>query len=169
VFSNTNSNPALNYNGSFYTGSTDGQPTKVLIGLNQTVQYNTSANQPAFTDLLKGLSMLSMLNAPSSQLDDTAKSTLLQQATTVINQAQDELTTQQGELGTVQSQLQQVSDAQQAAYNATTQQITTMEQADPTKISTQLTALQTQLEASYEVTAQISQLSLVHYLPTLTS
>jgi flagellin-like hook-associated protein FlgL len=44
-----------------------------------------------------------------------------------------------------------------------------MEQADPTKISTQLTALQTQLEASYEVTAQISQLSLVHYLPTLTS
>ncbi len=169
VFNNTNTNPAQNYNDAFYTGATDGQPTTVLIGLNQTLQYNTSANQPAFTDLLKGLSMLSMLSAPSSQLDSTAKSALLQQAGTVINQAQAELTTQQGQLGVVQSQLQQVATTQQAAYNATTQQIATMEQADPATDATQLSTLQTQLQASYEVTAQISQLSLVHYLPTLTA
>jgi flagellar hook-associated protein 3 FlgL len=169
VFSNTNTNPAQNYNGAFYTGSTDGQPTTVLIGVNQTLQYNASANQPAFTDLLKGLSMLSMLSAPSSQLDDTAKSALLQQAGTVIGQAQDELTSLQGNLGVVQSQLQQVSTTQQAAYSATTQQIATMEQADPATVATQLSTLQTQLQASYEVTAQISQLSLVHYLPALTS
>jgi flagellin-like hook-associated protein FlgL len=43
-----------------------------------------------------------------------------------------------------------------------------MEQADPATVATQLSTLQTQLEASYEVTAQISQLSLVHYVPTLT-
>lgn len=169
VFNNTNSNPALNYNSAFYTGSTDGQPTQVMIGVNQTLQYNVSANQPAFTDLLQGLSMLSMLSAPSSQLDDTAKSALLQQAGTLINQAQSELTTQQGQLGVVQAQLQQVSDTQQAAYNATTQQITTLEQANTTSDATQLSTLQTQLEASYEVTAQISQLSLVHYMPTLTA
>jgi flagellar hook-associated protein 3 FlgL len=168
VFNNTNTNPGQNYNGAFYTGSTDGQPTTVLIGANQTLQYNASANQPAFTDLLKGLSMLSMLSAPSSQLDDSAKSALLQQAGTVIGQAQDELTSLQGNLGTVQSQLQQVSTTQQAAYSATTQQIATMEQADPATVATQLSTLQTQLEASYEVTAQISQLSLVHYVPTLT-
>jgi flagellar hook-associated protein 3 FlgL len=169
VFSNTNSNPAQNYNGAFYTGATDGQPTKVLIGTNQTLQYNTSANQPAFTDLLQGLSMLSMLSAPSTQLDDTAKTALVQQASTLIGQAQSELTTQQGQLGTVQAQLQQVSDTQQTAYNNTTQQITNLEQADPATDATQLSALQTQLEASYAVTAQISQLSIVHYLPTLTA
>ena len=86
----------------------------------------------------------------------------------MIGQAQDELTSLQGNLGTVQSQLQQVSTTQQAAYSATTQQIATMEQADPATVATQLSTLQTQLEASYEVTAQISQLSLVHYLPALT-
>jgi flagellar hook-associated protein 3 FlgL len=169
VFSNTNSNPAQNYNGAFYTGSTDGQPTKVPIGLNQTLQYNASANQPAFTDLMKGLAMLSMLSAPSSQLDAGAKSTLLQQAGTVIGNAQGELTSLQGNLGVAQAQLQQVSTTQQSAYSATTQQIATMEQADPAKVATQLSTLQTQLEATYEVTAQISQLSLVHFLPTLTA
>ena len=169
VFSNTNGNPAQNYNGAFYTGATDGQPVTVLIGLNQTLQYNTSANQPAFTGLLQGLSMLTMLSAPSTQLDDTAKSALLQQAGALIGQAQNELTMQQGQLGTVQAQLQQVATTQQSAYNATTMQITTLEQADPATEATKLSALQTQLQASYEVTAQISQLSLVHYLPNLTA
>jgi len=169
IFTNTNSNSALNYNSSFYTGSTDGQPTTVMIGLNQTVQYNASADQPAFSDLLQGLSMLSMLSAPSTQLDDTAKSALVTQASDLINQAQGELTTTQGQLGTVQSQLQQVSDTEQSAYSATTQQITTLEQANTAADSTKLSTLQTQLEASYEVTAQISQLSLAHYLPSLTA
>jgi len=167
IFNNTNSTAALNYNNSFYTGSTDGQPTTVMIGLNQTVQYNVSANQPAFSDLLQGLSMLSMLSAPSSQLDSTAKSALVTQAGSLINQAQDELTSTQGQVGTVQAQLQQVSDTEQSAYNATTAQITTLEQANVAGDSTKLSTLQTQLEASYEVTAQISQLSLVHYLPQL--
>ena len=40
VFNNTNSNPAQNYNGAFYTAPDDGQPTTVLIGVNQTLQYS---------------------------------------------------------------------------------------------------------------------------------
>jgi len=168
VFSNTNSNPALNYNSAFYTAPDDGKPTQILIGQNQTLSYNVKGNQPAFSDLLQGLSMLTMLSAPSTQLDSTAKSAILQQATTMIGQAQDELTSQQGQLGTVQAQLQQVSDAQQAASNNTTQQLSALDSADPAATATQLNALQTQLEASYQVTAQLSQLTLSHYLPTLT-
>jgi flagellar hook-associated protein 3 FlgL len=168
VFDNSNSNPAQRFNSAFYTAADDGKPTKVLIGLNQTVQYSVKGNQPAFTDLMKGLSMLSMLSAPSTQLDATAKSAILQQATTVIGQAQNELTTQQGQLGVVQSQLQQVVDTQQAASNATTQQISNLESPDPFTDAEKLSALQTQLQASYQVTSQISQLTLSHYLPALT-
>ncbi len=168
VFNNTNSDPALNYNSAFYTAPDDGKPTQVLIGVNQTVSYNVKGNQPAFTDLMQGLSMLSMLSAPSTQLDSTAKSAILAQATSMIGQAQNELTTQQGQLGAVQAQLQQVSTAQQNAANATTQQISTLEAADPYATATNLSALQNQLEASYQVTEQLSQLSLSHYLPTLT-
>jgi len=167
IFNNTNSNPALNYNSAFYTAPDDGKPTQVLIGLNQTLSYNVKGNQPAFTDLMQGLSMLSMLSAPSTQLDSTAKSAILSQATTLIGLAQNELTTQQGQLGAVQAQLQQVATAQQAAASNTTQQISTFESADPTTTATQLSALQSQLEASYQVTADLSQLTLSHYLPTL--
>jgi flagellar hook-associated protein 3 FlgL len=92
----------------------------------------------------------------------------LQQATTVIGQAQTDLTTQQGTLGVVQSQLQQVVATQQAASNATTQQISNLESPDPFTDAEKLSALQTQLQASYQVTSQISQLTLSHYLPALT-
>jgi len=168
IFNNTNSNPALNYNSSFYTAPDDGKPTQVLIGVNQTVQYNAKANQPAFKDLMQGLSMLSMLSAPSTQLDSTAQSAILTQATTMIGQAQNELTTQQGQLGAVQAQLQQVSNAQQSAANATTAQVTSLEAADPYATATNLSALQNQLAASYQVTEALSQLTLSHYLPALT-
>jgi flagellar hook-associated protein 3 FlgL len=169
VFDNTNSNPALNYNSAFYTAKDDGKPTTIPIGVSQTAQYSVKGDQPAFTDLMQGLSMLTMLSAPSTQLDDTAKSAILSQATTMITQAQSELTATQGSLGAVQTQLQQVADAQQTAATATTQQISTLESANQYSDAEQLSALQTQMEASYQVTADISQLTLSHYLPALTA
>ena len=167
IFNNSNSNPALNYNSAFYTAPDDGKPTQVLIGLNQTLSYNVKGNQPTFTHLMQGLSMLTMLGAPSTQLDSTAKSAILAQAGTLIGQAQNELITQQGQLGAVQAQLQQVATAQQTAASNTTQQIATFESADEATTATQLSALQAQLQASYQVTADLSQLTLSHYLPTL--
>jgi flagellar hook-associated protein 3 FlgL len=167
IFNNTNSNPALNYNSAFYAAPDDGKPTQVLIGQNQTLSYSVKGNQPAFTGLMQGLSMLTLLGAPSTQLDDTAKSAILTQAGSLISQAQNELTTQQGQLGSVQAQLQQVATAQQTAASNTNQQISTLEGADQTAVATQLSTLQTQLQASYQVTADLSQLTLSHYLPTL--
>jgi flagellar hook-associated protein 3 FlgL len=167
VFSNTNSNPAQNYNQAFDTAADDGKPTTVAIGGTQTLQYNASANQPAFQDLMQGLSILGMLSAPTSQLDDTAKSALLTQANTMLGQAQTQLTTLQGTLGSSQAALQQVVTTQQQAATATQQQITSYEQADTYADTTKLNMLQTQLQASYSITAQMSQLSLAHYLATV--
>ncbi len=50
---------------------------------------------------------------------------------------------------------------------ATQKQILGFEQADTTADATTLSTLQTQLQATYAITAQISQLTLTHYLPTL--
>jgi flagellar hook-associated protein 3 FlgL len=163
VFDDTNADPTQRYSSAFYVAKDDGKPTTVAVGTTQTVSYNAQADQPAFRDLLKGLSMLSLLGAPSSQMDDTAKSALLQAAQGVISTAQGELTQTQATLGIAQSQLQQSSDAQKAASQATLQQITGIEQADPYADATQLDQLQTQLQASYEVTAEISQLSFVNF------
>ncbi len=165
VFKDTNSDPAKNYSGAIYAGSTNGQPTSVIIGANQTVKYDSSANQPAFRDLMKGLSMLSMLSAPSTQLDSSAQTQLLSQASSVLSKAQNEITNLQGSLGGVQSSLSAASAAQTAAATATQAQIASYVQANTYADSTQLTQLQTQLQATYSLTSQISQLSLVHFMP----
>jgi flagellar hook-associated protein 3 FlgL len=166
VFGNTNSVAGRNYNGAFYTGSTTAQPTSVLIGANQTVQYNTQANQPAFRDLLQGLSMLSLVGAPSSQLDDSAKAELVTQGMQVLSNAHTELTGMQGTVGTIQSQMQSAITLQQSAASATQQQIAKHEQPNIAADATDISTLQTQLQAAYELTAQISQLSLTHYMPS---
>jgi flagellar hook-associated protein 3 FlgL len=165
VFSNTNGDPAQNFNGVFYTASASAQPTTVLVGANQTLQYNTQANQPAFRDLLQGLSMLSMAGAPSSQLDGSARSQLVTQGLQVLSSAQTKLTEMQGSLGNIQAQMQNAVSIQQAAATATQHQLAGYEQADITADATNVSALQTQLQAAYELTAQISQLSLTRYMP----
>ena len=48
---------------------------------------------------------------------------------------------------------------------ATQQQIAGYEQTNTDADSTTLSMLQTQLQASYQITSEISQLSLVHYMP----
>jgi flagellar hook-associated protein 3 FlgL len=164
VFDDTNSDPTQRYGGGIYTGSTDGKPTQVIVGTSQSVQYDASANQPAFRDMLKGLSMLSMLSAPSSQLDDSAKSQLLSQAGTILTNAQNELTSLQGNIGAAQSGLTAAAAAQKTAASATQAQILTYVQADSYGNASQISMLQTQLQASYMLTSQISQLSLVNYM-----
>ena len=165
IFDDTNSNPAMRYSGAFYAVPDDGKAISVQIGSSQTLQYNASANQQGFRDLMKGLSMLSLLNAPSSQLDDTAKSELLNQAVGFISGGQQQLTGLQGSLGAVQSRMQSAVSLQQSAAAATQQQILNYEQADMSTDAAKLTSLQTQIQATYELTAQISQLSMVHYMP----
>ena len=165
IFDDTNSDPARRYAGAVYTGATDNVPTKVLIGTNQTAQYDSSANQPAFRSLMKGLAMLSLLDSPAGNLTDQGRSELLRQAGSVLGQAQNQLTVLQGRLGTAQARLAEAADTQQAAADATDAQILTYVQADTYGNATKISALQTQLQATYTLTSQISQLSLVHYMP----
>ena len=80
--------------------------------------------------------------------------------------AQTKLTEMQGSLGSTQAQMQSAITLQKAAASATQEQIAGYEQTDTTADATDLSALQTQLQAAYELTAQISQLSLTHYMPT---
>jgi flagellar hook-associated protein 3 FlgL len=164
VFNDTNSNPAQRYAGALYSGSTDGKPTTVVIGTHQTVSYDASANQPAFRDLVQGLSMLSLIGS-SSNLDSSGQAELLSRGTAMLAKAQTEVTDLQGNLGAVQSTLTQATTAQQNAASAIQTQILNDTQANTYQLSTQISQLQTQLQATYSLTSQISQLSLVKYMP----
>lgn len=165
VFDDTHSDPARRFTGAAYGGATDGAPTRVLIGTRQTVSYDVSAGQPPFRDLMRGLSMLSLLDAPSTELDESARRDLLDQAATVLGSARNGLNLLQGGLGSVQARLDEAADTQQAAAQATEAQILSYVQTDTYGNATAISLLQTQLQATYALTAQISQLSLVRYMP----
>jgi flagellar hook-associated protein 3 FlgL len=169
IFNNNyfGSSASNNFSSAFYTSkdtTNSGSQTEVLIGSQETLKYNVKGDNPAFKDLLHGLSLLSTLDAPSSQIDDSAKSQILAQAQTLLNRGQSELTTVQGVLGTKQSQLQRAQDIQKSAADATLKQITTDEQADPYTDAQKLTSLSTQLQATYQITASLAKLSLSNYL-----
>ncbi len=156
--------PAANFTGSAFTAIDDGQKTKVMISETTTTSYDVKANQPGFRDMMQALTMLGLLDQPSTQLDDTAKTALLTQARGLISKAQTEIATTAGILGTTQQRLDQASTIQQSAANATSKQILDLEQVDPYTAAQQLSALQTQLQATYAITASISKLGLVNYI-----
>ena len=120
-------------------------------------------SQP-FQTLMKGFAMLSLATDSSSPLDDGARAQMLTDANSAIQQGQAQLTTAMGAFGAQQTTVQNVANAQQTAATATQTQIAALDGADPYKTATQLSALQTQLQATYEITSLISKLSFVNYM-----
>jgi flagellar hook-associated protein 3 FlgL len=158
---------AVPVNSTAFTANDDHQAVQVATGATARTSYNVSADQPVFQNMVTAMSMMSLLNAPSTQLDASAQQALLTQASNMLSQSQTDLTNTQGTLGVTQAQLISATSIQQSAADATSQQITQMETIDPYSASQQLDALQTQLQSSYEVSSRISQMSFVNYMPSL--
>ncbi|MDO9713407.1 flagellin N-terminal helical domain-containing protein [Paracraurococcus lichenis] len=142
----------------------DGKPNQVAIGAGETVTYDVRADNPAIRDSMMGGSLLSLLDAASTQLGDDAKSALLDQAGALLRGAHAGLTTVAGVLGAKQERLQAVSDIQSKATSAAAAQINTLEATDYAATADQINQLQLQLQATYSITAKLSELSFVNYL-----
>ena len=164
MFGDANGSGGSNYTGTVYTAQDDGKPVTFSVGGTQTMSYDMKGNSQGFRDILQGMSMMTLLNAPSGQLTDGAKAGLLQKATALLNQGHTELTSDTAVLGATQSRLTKSVAVQSEAASATASQISDLAGIDPYKAATQLTAVQTQLQASYTVTARLSQLSFVDYM-----
>lgn len=166
VFDDTNTDATKRYSGAYFLPGDDGKSTQVLTGQTQTISYSATADAPAYRDLLHGLALLGTLDSASTTMDDTAKAQILTAATALLQKGQTELTTDQGVLGAKQSELQNAISVQQSTATATLGQITKLDQADTYADATKITALQTQLQATYEITEQLSKLSFVNYMPS---
>ncbi|HWL84049.1 MAG TPA: flagellin [Roseomonas sp.] len=148
-------------------GSSDAEsdaPSLVRIGAGETLSYNIRADNPAFKDAFKALSLLSTLDAPDSKLSDDAKKALLDQAGELMRGARSQLTVVAGVLGSKQQRLDSVAQIQDRAVSAATAQINDLEGVDYYTVSDRINTLQIQLQATYSITAQLSKLSLVNYL-----
>ena len=82
----------------------------------------------------------------------------------LLNSGVDKLETESYKLAQVQSRLDTIKTSHTQEINTLKSVVSDVENVDTTEVAAKITALQVQIEASYQVTALTSQLTLVNFL-----
>ena len=157
---------------SWYTGDTGPGSARASatarVDQSLTVQYGIRANEPAIASLLTTIGAFAATTISPTNPNASALVSALNQRVT------SNLTTQPGQqtIADIQSDLantqvtMQDAGARQTQAQATLQNmISNTETVSSDQVASEVLALQTSLQASYQVTSMLSQLSLVKYLP----
>ena len=118
-------------------------------------------------DVLRALATIGSLT--SAQASDTAHASdfwnLVQDTRISLSNAVDAMGQDAGVLGNVQSSLTTTQSRLADTQTAMTSQVSSAEDVDMAKTLSQLSLVQTQMQASYQLIAGMSGLSLVKFLP----
>ncbi len=131
---------------------------------NQTVGTSVSANEEPFRQLAEAYSMVTEFGG--SNFSSDASSVVISTAMSLVSSAISSLTSIEAGVGISQTAITDANTALSTQSDVISSQTDTMVGVDQTELSTRLAAMQTQLSATYSVTAQLQQLSLVNYLTT---
>lgn len=163
IFDNTAADPDQTFDGLFYTGATGGAPMSVGIGDGITVTYGVQANDEAFRQVLQGLTMLASTDV--SEIDDPAA------YETWISTANDRLSTglaglldSRMKLDTASVRIDEANTRMEDRASLYKARVAEMVEVDSYEAATTITALETQLQASYAATARLSQLSFLNFM-----
>ncbi len=156
------------FSGTNYTtdwSSASSQAITSRIAPEQTVTTSVSANDPAFQKLAQAYTMVSEFGG--SPLSADANQAAMTTAVNLVGSAITDLINVQAGIGVAQSAVSSSNDSMSAQIDLLTSQAGNLSQLSDTDsydISNQVTTLQTQIQASYEVTAKLQQMSLASYL-----
>jgi flagellar hook-associated protein 3 FlgL len=142
--------------------SASNTPTTSEISPSQSVDTSVSANNPAFQDIAQAYTMLASVG--TQNLSTSALQTVMTNAENLLNTGLTALTNMQADVGTAESNITSANNQMTVEMNVLSTQIGNLEGVNPLDATTAVTNLQTQIETSYELTSQLSQLSLVKYL-----
>lgn len=170
VFDNTHANPDLHYEASFYNGTpaltAGGAPQERVVALideGVTLNYGVQANDAAFTDLMRGLTMLAAVDV--SQISDPdAYAAYVTEAVDAISVGIGGVLAAETQLGAQQKLVEDTSTALEDVNDIYNSRILALEAVDPYEAATRLSQLETQLQSSYAVTARLMNLSLLNFL-----
>lgn len=156
---------AATYRETVYNGAARdmaGKGMSVRIDEEEVLDYGVQADDPAFSEMLRGLSMLASVDI--STLDDQAAQAWTSRAFEALENGRTGLLSAETRIGAQRRQLEDTMESQAARVTLYRQQIDSVEGVDPYEAATRLTQLQTQLEASYAITARLSKLSFLNYM-----
>jgi flagellar hook-associated protein 3 FlgL len=144
-------------------GSTAAYATQsVTIADDETVNYGITSNDPAIQQLVYALQNASAATNSS----DPNQSQYITLAENAANAAISGLQALQAQNGETLSQVTTEQTAQQKSVTTLQNTLGTIENANSTQVASEITAMQTQIEASYKATSALLSLSLASYLST---
>ncbi|HMN70966.1 MAG TPA: flagellar hook-associated family protein [Rhodoblastus sp.] len=123
---------------------------------------SATAASPAMRDLMKSLTMLAGLGLPALGAD--ARSAVVAQATSALGQSIQKLTDLSSDVGLKKALVQDANDELQAQKVQLQNRLSDIESVDTAEVSVRLSTLSTQLQASYQTTAKLANLSLVNFI-----
>ena len=159
---------------SWYTGGTttgSARATQVAqIGPDQTVNYGIQANETGIASQLQAIAAFAAFSVSptttaansAAQVSDLSAS-VAQALTSQPNQQS--IQDIQTDLANAQTTMSTASSLQTQTQSALQNIVSQIETVSPDQVASQILALQTSLQASYQTTSMLSQLSLVKFLP----
>ena len=132
------------------------------IAPSQSTTTSVSANADAFRQIAEAYTMLGEFTGSNMSAD--AQAAVVSKATTLVNSGLAALNAVQTGVGTSQAAITAANTGLSAQTTVLTNQVSDMTSVDPLALSTRVTSLQNQLQASYELTSRLQSLSLTNYI-----
>ena len=157
---------------SWYTGGTttgSARATQVAqIGPDQTVAYGIQANEQGIASQLQAIAAFAAFAVSPTSTNGSAQvsamsASVAQALSTQPNQQS--IQDIQTDLANAQTTMSTASSLQTQTQASLQNIVSQIETVSPDEVASQILALQTSLQASYQTTSMLSQLSLVKFLP----
>lgn len=136
--------------------------TSAQISPTETVDTSVSANAAPFRQLAQAYAMVKEFGGANFGSD--AGRAVIASATALVSTALAGLTTAEAGIGSAQAAVSDADDRMTGQISYLSSQSDGMVGVDTAALATRISALRTQIQASYAITAQLQQLSLVDYL-----
>jgi flagellar hook-associated protein 3 FlgL len=155
------------YTGNSGPGSARASST-VHIDSSQVVQFGAQANEQAIRQALQSVATYAAVSVSPSGTNSPAEISALSQrvaANLTPQPGQQTISDIQTDFATAQTTMKDAQARQTQTQTALQNLISDTEGIDQNQVASQILQLQTNLQASYQTTAMLSQLSLVKFLP----
>jgi len=164
---NGSANTVAWYTGNSGPGTARASST-VRIDQSQTVQFGAQANEQAIRSAIQSIAVFAAVAVSPSGINSAAQSAALSSRTvTNLTPQAGQQTFQdiQTDLANAQSTMKDATARQTQTQTALQNMIDQTEGISQNQVASEILALQTSLQASYQTTALLSQLSLTKFLP----
>jgi hypothetical protein len=156
----------------WYTGEAGSGPARASstarVDQTSTVQYGVRANEQAIRAALQGVAVFASFTTSPTNANSTSVVTALNQRVASVltpTGRQQSLADIATDLASAQVAMKDIAARQGQSQVMLQSLVDKTESISPDQVATELLALQTRLQASYQTTSMLSQMSLVKYLP----